>query len=150
MGLPVGRRVVGMDSAAQTSYTMLGVSECWARLRGQSVGRLAVVVDGTPEIFPVNHVVDHGSIVFRTADGTKFRAAVGGRRVAFEVDGFDRDSGQAWSVLAKGAALEIRDLYAALEVMELAVHPWHAGPKPRYVRIEPDEVTGRAFQVVDR
>jgi uncharacterized protein len=137
-----------MDSGAATPFTTLSVSECWARLRQQTVGRLAVVVDGAPQIFPVNHVVDHGSLVFRTADGTKLRAAVGGHPVAYEVDGFDRDTGEAWSVMAQGSAVEIRDLYRALEAMELAIHPWQAGPKPRYVRIEPDEVTGRAFRVV--
>ena len=49
--------------------------ECWRLLRGVSVGRLAVWVDDHPDIFPINYKVDHGTLVFRTADGTKLQAA---------------------------------------------------------------------------
>jgi nitroimidazol reductase NimA-like FMN-containing flavoprotein (pyridoxamine 5'-phosphate oxidase superfamily) len=57
------------------------------------VGRLAVVAGDQPEIFPVNYL-DHGSIVFRTGEGTKLAIAIG-RLVAFEVDGYDAASGEA-------------------------------------------------------
>ena len=50
---------------------VLGEPACWELLEGASVGRLAVDVAGQPDIFPVNFVVDRGSIVFRTAAGTK-------------------------------------------------------------------------------
>ena len=52
----------------------LDARECWAALRTADVGRLALVVDGRPEIFPVNFVVDHGTILFRTATGSKLAA----------------------------------------------------------------------------
>ena len=47
------------------------------------MGRLAVVVAGHPDIFPINYVVDHASIVIRTAAGTKL-AGSKSRQVAFE------------------------------------------------------------------
>ena len=72
------------------------------------MGRLAVSILERPDIFPVNHVVDHGRIVFRTAAGTKLAAAVLGRAVAFEVDGYDSVAGEAWSVVVKGRAREAR------------------------------------------
>src|SRR6476619_2758028 len=50
------------------SMEHLSVSESWSLVRSAPVGRLAVVVDGRPEIFPLNHVVDHGTLVFRTAE----------------------------------------------------------------------------------
>src|SRR4051794_39359108 len=53
----------------------LTVDACWALLRAADIGRLAVVVGDRPEIFPVNFVVDHGTVVIRTAPGTKLAAA---------------------------------------------------------------------------
>jgi uncharacterized protein len=49
---------------------------CWALLRSQEAGRLAVLIADRPEIFPINYVVDHGTVVFRTAEGTKLAGAV--------------------------------------------------------------------------
>src|SRR5215212_2238073 len=87
--------------------TVLDAHESLALLRASVVGRLAVSITDHPDIFPINYVVDHGSIVFRTAEGTKLAAAVLGRGVAFEVDGYDEPSGEAWSVVVKGHAVEI-------------------------------------------
>ena len=118
--------------------------ESWSLLREAVVGRLAVVVDDAPDIFPLNYVVDHGTLVFRTTEGTKLSAAVG-RPVAFEIDGYDSGSGEAWSVVVRGHACEVTELYDALDVLGLPLFPWHAAPKPRFVRIEPTSVTGRRF-----
>ena len=127
----------------------LSGERCWAllRLRSSDVGRLAVCVGEYPDVFPVNYVVDDRSIVFRTAEGTKLAAAVLGRAVAFEVDGYDREGGEAWSVVAKGPAIELGttiDLFAAEDLPRFR---WHASPKPRYVRIRPEVLTGRRFTV---
>ena len=51
---------------ASSAVEVLDANACWDLLRGVSVGHLAVLVDGHPEIFPVNYKVDHGSVVFRT------------------------------------------------------------------------------------
>ena len=131
------------------SATRLDEATCWALLRTVAVGRLAVVIDGDPEIFPINHVVDHGSIVFRTADGAKLTAALGDVTVAFESDGFEVDTGEAWSVLVKGRATEIQDLDGLLDAALLPLAPWQGSPKHRFVRIDPVQVTGRRFAVVD-
>ena len=55
-----------------------------------------------PDMFPINYVMDRGNVVFRTAEGTKLAAAVLGRAVAFEVDGYEPEAGVAWSVVMKG------------------------------------------------
>lgn len=129
-----------------TSMEHLSVSESWSLVRSAPVGRLAVVVDGRPEIFPLNHVVDHGTLVFRTAEGTKLSGTVG-HEVAYEVDGLDPTGTLAWSVVIKGRAHEVTKLHEALESLELPLFPWHSGPKPRIVRVQPDEVQGRRFPV---
>jgi nitroimidazol reductase NimA-like FMN-containing flavoprotein (pyridoxamine 5'-phosphate oxidase superfamily) len=122
------------------------VREAWQLLRGSVVGRLAVISEGAPEIFPVNFVVDHGTVVIRTAGGTKHEAARK-RRVAFEVDGYDLATSEAWSVMLKGRALEVYDVDEAIEIMEMPLIPWAEGSKPHLLRLTPDSVTGRRFVV---
>ena len=126
---------------------ILTASQCWGRLREAVVGRLAVVIEGDqPDIFPVNHVVDHSSVVFRTAEGAKLTHAVG-RKVAFEVDGYEIATARAWSVIVKGTAHEIWAVDEAIRALDLPLTPWSSSPKPRLVRIEPTSVTGRTFVV---
>jgi nitroimidazol reductase NimA-like FMN-containing flavoprotein (pyridoxamine 5'-phosphate oxidase superfamily) len=134
------------DLASPTAE--LDEHECWELLRNEEVGRLAVAISNHPDIFPVNYVVDHGSIVFRTAEGTKLAAAVLGVAVAFEIDG-ERE-GEAWSVVVKGHAFEIENMYELFDAVDLPLYPWNTGPKHRFVRIVPDQVTGRRFFIVDR
>jgi nitroimidazol reductase NimA-like FMN-containing flavoprotein (pyridoxamine 5'-phosphate oxidase superfamily) len=128
----------------------LSVEDCWELLRFTELGRLAVSIGEWPDIFPINYVVDDRSIVFRTAEGTKLAAAVLGRAVAFEIDGYDPNAGEAWSVVAKGPAIELGSMAELFAAEELPLFPWHASPKPRYVRIRPEQVTGRRFEVTTR
>lgn len=131
------------------AITTLATHDCLALLRSQVVGRLAVSIGDWPDIFPINYIVDHGGVVFRTAKGTKLAAAVLGRGVAFEVDGYDASTSEAWSVVVKGRAVEIVNLHHLFDALDLPLFPWHAAPKQRFVRIDPVEITGRRFQVVD-
>lgn len=121
-------------------------SQCWDLLREAAVGRLAVVTDGRPDIFPVNYVVDHGSVVFRTAEGSKLASSVR-RPVAFEVDGVDLDTGAAWSVVVRGTANVVVGLHEIVEALTLPLYPWQVSPKPFFVRISAEELTGRRFSV---
>lgn len=134
-------RDVGLSEGVE-----LSTAESWAWLRQSGVGRLAVVVDGHPDIFPVNHMVDRDSVVFRSAAGTKL-AGCAGHQVAFEVDGYDSETASAWSVVVKGHAVQLNRLYDVLEVIELPLFPWHSGPKPHFIRIEAETITGRRFEM---
>lgn len=137
-----------MPANQQTPRTEhLGAHDCWSLLRTVSVGRLAVWAADHPEIFPVNYVVDHGSLVFRTAAGTKLSAVLGGPPVAFEADGVNANSGVAWSVIVKGKAEEVHRGHELLETVSLLLFPWEAGPKDHFVRIVPESVSGRRFTV---
>ncbi|WP_426225907.1 pyridoxamine 5'-phosphate oxidase family protein [Pseudarthrobacter sp. DSP2-3-2b1] len=121
--------------------------ECWELLRTVSVGRLAVVVDGHPDIFPINYTVDGGTLVFRTAEGTKLASATGGSPVAVEADGVDAVTGLAWSVVLKGPAAVVKGTERILDTAALFLFPWQAGKKDVFVRISPDTLTGRRFKV---
>jgi nitroimidazol reductase NimA-like FMN-containing flavoprotein (pyridoxamine 5'-phosphate oxidase superfamily) len=134
-----------MDAALTT---VLDEHDCWELLRANEVGRLGIAIAGHPDIFPINYVVDHGTIVFRTAEGTKLAAAVLGYSVAFEIDG--ESDGEAWSVVIKGKADEIEQMHALFDAADLPLYPWHAAPKHRFVRIIPDDVSGRRFRIAQR
>ena len=137
-----------MTNQLDPTIVELDEHQCWDLLRSQEVGRLAVAIANHPDIFPVNYVVDHASVVFRTAEGTKLAAAVLGESVAFETDG--ESEGEAWSVVVKGRAVEIEQMYELFDALDLPLYPWHAAPKHRFVRILPELVTGRRFRVADR
>lgn len=123
--------------------------ECWSLLRSTDLGRLAVVVGSWPDIFPINFVVDHGTIVFRTAEGTKLSASTTTLAVAFEADGFDLATRTAWSVVVKGSAQRIVVAQEQIARMRLPLFPMQDGPKRHFVRIEPAVVSGRSFHVAE-
>lgn len=128
---------------------VLAAEECWALLGRAGIGRLAVVVDGAPEVFPVNYAVEGRTAVFRSAEGTKTAAALEAAPVALEADGYDEAAGRAWSVLLKGRAEPVPRGHALFRALELPLYPLQAGIKDRFVRIVPTAVTGRRFPVVE-
>ena len=67
-----------------------------------ALGRLVTSVDGEPEIFPVNFVVQHRTVLFRTAEGTKLVSAAINNNVVFEAD--DHNVAEGWSVIVRGVA----------------------------------------------
>lgn len=139
-----------MTTGSGPAVSVLEESACWALVRSAVIGRLALSIDGRPDVFPVNHVVDHGTIVFRTAEGSKLAALAAGSEVAFEVDGYEAETGEAWSVVVKGSGRLITRPDELLDTTELPLFPWHAGTKPRFVRIVAEEITGRRFHLADR
>ena len=133
----------------ESTVVELSESACWALLRTTSVGRLAVWVDDHPDIFPVNYAVDHGTVVFRSKAGTKISATLSDAPVALEADGYDPETKEAWSVVIKGRAEEIKDGPDLLETVDLPLFPWQAGDKGRFIRIVPTTTSGRRFPVAD-
>ena len=136
-----------MEHEGQETVENLDSSQCWNLLRQVSVGRLAVWVGDHPDIFPLNYKVDHGSLVFRTGEGTKLHAALSDTPVAIEADGVNPDTGVAWSVVAKGRASAVKLTQDVLDTIGLLLFPWEAGQKDQFIRITPNSVTGRRFKV---
>lgn len=132
-----------------TEADVLPESTCWDLLRSTEIGRLAVTRGVEPDIFPVNFAVDHGTLVFRTAAGSKLLAIRSTAAVAFEADGYDSTTRQAWSVVLHGRAEEIRHAEELVHTAELPLSPWHGTAKSTFVRVVPDRITGRRFVVVD-
>jgi nitroimidazol reductase NimA-like FMN-containing flavoprotein (pyridoxamine 5'-phosphate oxidase superfamily) len=127
---------------------VLGPEECWQLLGRAIIGRLAMAVAGDVDIFPVNYLLDDGSILIRTAEGTKLVEVMIAGRLAFEVDGLDPEAGEAWSVVVKGHGEILDDFEDIYRAQELPLHPWNAPEqKQRFVRISPDHLTGRRFRI---
>ena len=131
-------------SAADTPVTVLSEDECWNLLSSMSLGRLVTIMDGKPEIFPVNFATRRRTVLFRTAQGTKLYSAVMGDRVAFEAD--DHTVAEGWSVIIKGRAHLLLATAEILEAEEAELLPWTATLKPLYVRVLAMEITGRRFK----
>lgn len=117
--------------------------ECWRLLTRHRVGRVGVLVDSAPEIYPVNHVPDNGTIVFRTDPGNKLYGLDRSPSVCFEADAFDAREQTGWSVLVKGRAVEITDPAELRRAAGLPLRLWSIGLKQHWIRITPREVSGR-------
>ena len=124
--------------------TILSVSESWDLLASAALGRVVTSVEGEPEIFPVNFVVQHRTVLFRTAEGTKLVSAAINSRVLFEAD--DHNASEGWSVILKGIARMIRTDEDHQEAERAQLLPWTATLKQHYVRIHPVSITGRRFR----
>ncbi len=134
-----------MDTDPRNAMQILDEDECWELLASQQFGRLAVAPAGQPDIFPVNHLIDAGRILFRTAEGSKLVSVVVNSHVAYEVDGYLPETNEAWSVVVYGQArlVESDDESAAME--DLPLFPWNLAPKYNFVAITPEKLSGRRF-----
>ncbi|WP_454792845.1 pyridoxamine 5'-phosphate oxidase family protein [Mycolicibacterium lutetiense] len=127
----------------QDPVSVLGEDECWQLLSSVTLGRLVTTIGTRLEIFPVNFIVQHRTVLFRTAEGTKLISALWNHRVLFEAD--DHTVAGGWSVIVRGEPrlLETPDEIAEAENGQLL--SWIATTKRRFVRIQPKEISGRRF-----
>jgi nitroimidazol reductase NimA-like FMN-containing flavoprotein (pyridoxamine 5'-phosphate oxidase superfamily) len=127
-----------------TVFEEIPEQECLSLLASSTFGRLAVVSDGAPDVFPVNYFFDKGRVAIRTAWGTKLAAAALAR-VAFEVDSVEDSDHTGWSVVVHGTAFDISEsLDEVSETMRSSpVSTWLPGDKSSWIRIEPSAITGR-------
>jgi uncharacterized protein len=138
------------EPGCQDRWQELTKSECFALLAREHLGRVAVVDDRGPMVFPVNFVLDHHMLVLRTDEGTKLDAAMRGSQVAFEIDGADAATRAGWSVVVRGEAVEVTDPVELARLSKLPLHPWAPGAKAHYVRILPAAMTGRRIRAAGR
>lgn len=129
----------------RTWLSDLTSAECAEFLALSWMGRLGVIVDDHPEIFPVNHAFDPvtGDIAFPSRSGTKLATAIAAPWVAYEVDGVDGDDGSGWSVLVIGRAEELTDQHEIDKMIRLRKARWALSEKSHWLVIRPVRVTGR-------
>lgn len=136
-----------MGTSPDQHIEELSTSTCWSLLRDVPIGRIALPGAEDVEVFPVNFLVDGGTIVLRTAAGTKLSLIGVSSRATFEVDDVDVVAQTVWSVVLKGAVDVVNGHEAIIETFDMEVPTWQSGPKPTYVRLVPDSVTGRRFSI---
>ena len=115
---------------------------CWELLHRRILGRVAIVVDGVPRMFPVNYIVNGGDIVFRTDDGMKLEAARAGELASFEVDHHDPLYHNGWSVLVTGVLEDITNDPERPDALALPLRSW-AGLGEHVIRLRPLGISGR-------
>ncbi|GAA3276065.1 pyridoxamine 5'-phosphate oxidase family protein [Paenarthrobacter aurescens] len=135
------------SSPAHQEVPALSFDACWDLLAGETIGRIGLIVDDHPEIFPVNYVLFHRTLVFRSSPGRKLWGAQASRPAVLEIDGYDPGSSEAWSVVARGDTELITDPEETAQVDALGLEPWQPGPKENYIRLSPRALTGRRFKV---
>ena len=117
-------------------------AECRTLLATRTFGRVGVTSGGLPVIFPVRYLYVDSAITFRTGSGTKLRAAESGDVLAFEVDTYDTETNEGWSVLVLGRATVLTTEHEDDGVPTLDAT--RAGERRNhYVRLHCELLTGR-------
>lgn len=123
---------------------VLDAAECDGLLSRTPIGRVAFLLNGDPQILPVNYRYVDGAILIRTTIGSKLDAAEMHHRFAFEIDEWDPDSRQGWSVVAHGAGEVVEDPAELAALEQLGLEPWTEDERmDLWVRLRLDDVTGR-------
>lgn len=137
-----GTDVADSDEA---SFTVLERRTCFNLLAGRDIGRVAFTIegDGAPTVLPVNYALLHDTIVFRsTLAGTIMRHARG--YASFQVDQFDEERREGWSVLVSGLCRWIHEKEELARVPQGRLpRPWAEGDRDQVLKILPSRVTGR-------
>jgi nitroimidazol reductase NimA-like FMN-containing flavoprotein (pyridoxamine 5'-phosphate oxidase superfamily) len=131
------------------SLEHLSRTECLNLLALAQVGRVGFVVDGQPQILPVNYALDGDTILFRTDESSALNQA-SMTDVAFEVDSIDDSTQSGWSVLARGRGECIADAIDATSerIRRLTLTTWAPGERDRWFTIRPSSITGRRLRVL--
>jgi nitroimidazol reductase NimA-like FMN-containing flavoprotein (pyridoxamine 5'-phosphate oxidase superfamily) len=144
-GSPEGGRAGFTPASA--NVLALSREDCWALLRSHRLGRLAIVMEGRPRIFPVNYAVADDTVVFRTAPGAKLLHGPGAA-ACFEIDDYDQKTAMASSVVVAGVLEEITDANdeRSRSLRLLSVEPVAPGHRLHWLALNADQVSGRSFQ----
>jgi uncharacterized protein len=136
------------DPDSLASLEPIPPAVCWNLLATATVGRIGLIVDGKPEVLPVNYAIDGESILFRTGEGTVLTQA-SLSVVAFEADHFDPSDNSGWSVMVQGVARDIGDAVdpTSERLRQLTLVTWAPGGRLRWFHIKPGKVTGRRLAV---
>ena len=115
--------------------------DCWTLLESVEYGRLVVVADGRPDVFPVNFDVVDRTLIVQTNMGHKLLTALRGV-VAFEADQVEPGGRSAWSVVVHGRAVDV-----TAEPPAAPLRSPYTGSKEFTLRIIPETISGRRIRV---
>lgn len=134
------------------TFEILDEAECRRLIEPGGIGRLVFAGSYDLTVLPVNYKVHDGAILFRTVEeGTTdedLRTGISRAefRVAFEVDQFDMQAREGWSVLVQGPAHHLDSAEERAEAETLGIEPWASGEREHFIRITPVRITGRRIR----
>jgi nitroimidazol reductase NimA-like FMN-containing flavoprotein (pyridoxamine 5'-phosphate oxidase superfamily) len=137
---------------SEANLEILDEAECLRLISPGGIGRLVFPGRFDLTVLPVNYVLHDGAILFRTAQAGStdedLRTGIehAEYRVAFEVDDFDSESCDGWSVLIQGPAHHLDDPAEQADAMAAGVEPWPGGIREHFIRISPARIAGRRIQ----
>ena len=130
----------------------LDEAECLRLIAPGGIGRLVFAGRFDLTVLPVNYKLHNGAILFRTAaEGSTdedLRTGIDDAeyRVAFEVDDFDAEAREGWSVLLQGPAHHLDTEAERAEAAAVGVVSWAGGDREHFIRITPARITGRRIR----
>jgi nitroimidazol reductase NimA-like FMN-containing flavoprotein (pyridoxamine 5'-phosphate oxidase superfamily) len=117
----------------------LSAGDCEQLLASFDIGRIAVIHDGFPLVFPVNYRTASagGKLVIAIRTRPDNTIDQPGRPVCFEIDGVDAGHDGGWSVLVRGVLVE------ASPDDDLDSHPIHDVDRTAWRIVVPTQISGR-------
>lgn len=131
---------------------ILDEAECVQLIAAGGIGRLVFAGRWDLTVLPVNYKLHDGDILFRTAQDSptdedlRTGIAHAEYRVAFEIDDFDFQAREGWSVLVQGPAHHLDTDAERSAAIAAGVEPWPGGPREHFIRIHPARITGRRIR----
>ncbi|GAA3556377.1 hypothetical protein GCM10022419_040990 [Nonomuraea rosea] len=138
---------------ANPSVEVLDREECLRLIGPGGIGRVAFNSSRGPTVLPVNYKMHQGAVVFRTAAGgamdQDLTTGLEGVdiKIAFEIDMIDETNREGWSVLVQGPAHHLAQ-EETTEAAGVGVTPWVGGERQLYIRIVPQQITGRRIHAM--
>jgi nitroimidazol reductase NimA-like FMN-containing flavoprotein (pyridoxamine 5'-phosphate oxidase superfamily) len=137
---------------AEPIFETLDEQECLRLVSQGVIGRIAFVGEYDLTVLPVNYRLVDGTVLFRTGPDT---LTVGDLstgmpnaeyRVAFEVDSFDEQAREGWSVLIQGPAHHVDPETEQAAALAAGVQAWAGGTRDYFIQVKPVRVTGRRIR----
>ncbi|MGH1565189.1 pyridoxamine 5'-phosphate oxidase family protein [Mumia sp. DW29H23] len=121
---------------------LIDEAACWRRIGQAEVGRLAFLAGGTIRVYPVAYAVRRGRVFVRTSPYSELATRPDGP-TSFQVDQFDTETREAWSVLVTGRLVPVTDPYETASAWAAqALRPWVDGWRDHTLRLDPETVSG--------
>jgi nitroimidazol reductase NimA-like FMN-containing flavoprotein (pyridoxamine 5'-phosphate oxidase superfamily) len=117
---------------------------CRRLLVATRFGRIAVIDDGEPRLVVLNHLVDHGDVLFRTRDGSRLAGLTADRSImaVYEVDSAFAPAASGWSVIATGHLARETDP-ARCDMVRQHLTAWARGERGTILVLHVGRLTGR-------
>jgi len=118
-------------------------AESWRLLALAPLGRVGLTDGALPAIMPVHFTVRDGEVVFASLPDVKLRSAERGDILVLQVDHYDTETDEGWSVNAVGPARVVHDPAEVDALHARAFTPWAREQDVVYVAIRPAVLRGR-------